>query len=115
MGNSLCVLPPMIPTSYISQEAIRNEEEVVAKDSGNDSSQVSCSLDSSPCEEAMFYEDSVQVVAITTAKDLSIHSTPFSSMSSATNREDVFLVDVQSEPSLEYGFSSHESIGSKDG
>ena len=70
---------------------------------------------SSPCQEAMFHEDSIQVAAITTAKDLSIHSTPFSSMSSVMIREDVFLVDVHSEPSLEYGFSSHESIDSKDG
>ena len=37
MGISLCVLPPMILTSYISQEAIRNEEEILAKDLGNDS------------------------------------------------------------------------------
>ena len=39
----------------------------------------------------------------------------FSSMSSIMNGEDILLVDVHSEPSLEYGFSSHESIGSKDG
>ena len=31
------------------------------------------------------------------------------------NKEDVLLVDVHSEPSLEDGFSSHESIGSKYG
>ena len=36
-------------------------------------------------------------------------------MSSVTNGEDVLLVDVHSEPSLEDGFSSHESIGSKNG
>ena len=39
----------------------------------------------------------------------------FSSMSSITNDEDGFLVGDHSEPSLEYGFYSHESIGSKDG
>ena len=36
-------------------------------------------------------------------------------MSSVTNGEEVLLVDVHSEPSLEDGFSSHESIGLKDG
>ena len=36
-------------------------------------------------------------------------------MSSVMNGKDVSLVDVHSEPSLEDGFSSHESIGSKDG
>ena len=36
-------------------------------------------------------------------------------MSFVTNGQYVFLVDVHSEPSLEDGFSSHESIGSKDG
>ena len=36
-------------------------------------------------------------------------------MSSVTNGEDVLLVDVHSEPSLEDGFSSHESICSKYG
>ena len=40
MGTSLCVLPPMISASYISQEAIRNEEEELAKDSANDLAQV---------------------------------------------------------------------------
>ena len=70
---------------------------------------------SSPCQEAMFHEESIRVVAITTAEDVSIHSTPFSSMSSIMNGEDVLLVYVHSEPSLEDGFSSHESIGSKDG
>ena len=70
---------------------------------------------SSPCQEAMFHEESIQVAAITTAEDLSIHSTPFSSMFSVTNGQDVLLVDVHSEPSLEDGFSSHESIGLKNG
>ena len=32
MGTSFCVLPRMISASYISQEAVRNEEEEVAKD-----------------------------------------------------------------------------------
>ena len=36
-------------------------------------------------------------------------------MSSVTNGKDVFLVDVHSEPSLQYGFYSHESIDSKNG
>ena len=40
---------------------------------------------------------------------------PCSSMSFVTNGEDVLLVDVHSETSLEDGFSSHESIGLKDG
>ena len=40
---------------------------------------------------------------------------PLSSMSSITNDEDGFLVGDHSEPSLEDGFSSHESIGLKDG
>ena len=70
---------------------------------------------SSPCQEFIFHEDSIRVAAITTAEDLSIHSTPFSSMSSITNGKYVLLVDVHSEPSLEDGFSSHESIGSKYG
>ena len=59
MGTSLCVLPPMISASYISQEAIRNEEEEVAKDSTNDPTQVSSSMASSPCQEDMFDEDSI--------------------------------------------------------
>ena len=63
----------------------------------------------------MFHEYSIRVVAITIVEELSIHSTPFSSISSVTNGEDVLLVDVHSKPSLEDGFSSHESIGSKDG
>ena len=36
-------------------------------------------------------------------------------MSSITNEEYILLVDVHSEPSLEDGLSSHESIDSKDG
>ena len=44
-----------------------------------------------------------------------MHSTPLSPMSYITNGEDVLLFDVHSDPSLEDGFSSHESIGSKDG
>ena len=68
-----------------------------------------------PSQEVIFHEDSIRIVSITTAEDLSIHSTPFSSMSSVTNGEDVLLVDVHSKPSLEDGFFSHESIGSKDG
>ena len=63
---------------------------------------------SSPCQEAMFHEESIRVASITTAEDL---LSPFSSMSSVTNGQDVLLVDVHSEPSLEDGFSSHESIG----
>ena len=39
----------------------------------------------------------------------------FSSMSSITNVEDVFLFCDHSKTSLEDGFSSYESIGSKDG
>ena len=39
---------------------------------------------------------------------------PFSSMYFVMNGEDVMLVDVHTRPSLEDGFSSHESIGSKD-
>ena len=42
-------------------------------------------------------------------------SMSFSSMSSITNDEDGLLVGDHSEPSLEDGFSSHESIRSKDG
>ena len=114
MGTSLCVLP-MISASCISQEAVRNEEEEVAKYLANDLAQVSSSMASSPCQEDMFHEDSIRVASITNAEDLSIHSTPFSSMSSITNDVEVFLVDVHSEKSLEDGFSSHESIGSKYG
>ena len=44
-----------------------------------------------------------------------LDSFPFSSMSSITNDEDGLLVGDHSEPSLEDGFSSHESIRSKDG
>ena len=36
-------------------------------------------------------------------------------MSSVMNGQHVLLFDVHSEPSLEDGFSSHESIGSKYG
>ena len=105
MGTSLCVIPPKISTSYISQEAVRNEEEEVAKDSTNDPTQVYSFVASSPCQEAMFHEDSIRLAAITTFKYLSIHSMSFSSISSVTNGEDVLLVDVHSEPSLEDGFS----------
>ena len=115
MGTSLCVLSPMISASCISQEDVRNEDEDVAKDLENDPTQVSSSMASSPCQEAMFHEESIRVATITTVEDSSIHSTPFSSMSSIMNGEDVFLVDVHREPSLEDGFSSHESIGSKYG
>ena len=99
----------------ISHEVVQNEEEEVDRDSTNDSTQVSSFMDSSPFQEAIFHEDSIRVASIITAEDLSIHSTPFSSMSSVTNGKDVLLDDVHSEPSLEDGFSSHESIGSKDG
>ena len=114
MGTSLCVLP-MISASCISQEAVQNEEEEVAKYSSNDPTQVSSSVASSPCQEAMFHEERIQVAAITTTEYLVIHSTHFSSMSSVTNGEDVFLVDEHSEPSLEDGFSSYESIGLRNG
>ena len=57
VGTSLCVLPPNILASCISQEVVRNEEEEVAKDLGNDPTQVSSSMASSPCQEAIFYED----------------------------------------------------------
>ena len=96
MGTSLCVLSPMISASCISQEAVRNEEEEVAKDSANDPTQVSSSVASSPCKEAMFHEYSIRFASITTAEELSIHYTPFSSMSSVTNGEDVLLVDFHS-------------------
>ena len=58
MGTSLCVLP-MILASCISQEAIQNEEEEVSKDSANYPSQVPSSVASSPCQEAMFHEESI--------------------------------------------------------
>ena len=58
MGTSLCVLP-MISASCISQEAVRNEEEEVAKDSTNYPTQVSSSMASSSCQEAMFHEDNI--------------------------------------------------------
>ena len=87
MGTSLCVLSPMISTSCISQEAVRNEEEEVAKDSANDPTQVSSSMASSPCQEVIFHEDNIHVLAITTNEELYIHSTPLSSMSSIRNDE----------------------------
>ena len=59
MGTSLCVLPPMISASCISQEAVRNEEEEVAKDSTNYPTQVSSSIRSSPCQESFFHEYSI--------------------------------------------------------
>ena len=51
MGTSLCALPPMISASYISQEAIRNEEEELAIDSTNDPTQLASYVASSPCQE----------------------------------------------------------------
>ena len=99
MGTSLCILH-MVLTSCISQEAVQNEEEEVAKYSSNDPTQDSSSGDSSSCQEAMFHEESILVSSITTVEYLSIHSTPFSSMSFVMNREYVLLVDVHSEPSL---------------
>ena len=99
----------------ISHEVVQNEEEEVDRDSTNDSTQVSSSMASSLCQEAIFHEDNIQVVSINNVEYLSLHSTFFSSMSSITNDEDGLLVGDHSEPSLEYGFSSHESIGSKDG
>ena len=87
MSTSLCVLPPMISASCISQEVVQNEEEEVAIDSTNDPAQVSSSMALSPCQEAMFHEERIRVASITTAEDLSIHSTPFSSMSSVMNGE----------------------------
>ena len=96
----------------ISQEAVQNEEEEVAKDSTNFPTQVSSFVASSPCQEAMFHEESIQVASITSAED---SLSPFSSLSSVTNGKDVLLVDVHSKPSLEDGFSSHESIGLKNG
>ena len=58
MGTSLCVLP-MISASCISQEAVQNEEEEIAKDSANDPTQVSSFVASSSCQEAMFHEESI--------------------------------------------------------
>ena len=58
MGTSLCALP-MILASCISQEVVQNEEEEVAKDSTNDPAQVSSSVASSPCKEAMFHEENI--------------------------------------------------------
>ena len=51
MGTSLCVVPPMILASYISQEAVQNEEEEISRDSTNNPTQVSSSMDSSLCQE----------------------------------------------------------------
>ena len=67
---------------------------------------------SSPCQEAMFHEESIHVATITSAQYL---ISPFSSIYSITNGENVLLVDVHSEPSLEDGFYSHEIIDSKYG
>ena len=49
----------MISASCISQEVVRNEEEEVAKDSANYPTQVSSFVASSPCQEAMFHEESI--------------------------------------------------------
>ena len=116
MGTSLCVLPPKILASCISQEVVRNEEEEeVARDSTNNPTHVSSSVASSLYQETIFHEDSIRVASITIAEELLIHSMSFSSMSSVTNGEYVLLFDVHSESSLEDGFFSHESIGSKYG
>ena len=58
VGTSLSVLP-MISALCISQEAVQNEEDEVGRDSENDPSQVSSSVASSPCQEAMFHEESI--------------------------------------------------------
>ena len=115
MGTSLCVLPPKISTSCISQEVVRNEEEEVARDLANDPARFSFSMASSLFQEAIFHEDSIQVSSINIVEELSFHSMSFSSMSSIMNDEDVLLVGDHSEPSIEYGFSSHGIIGSKYG
>ena len=112
--TSLCVLPPMISAPCISQEAVRNKEEV-AKDSTNDPTQVSSSMASFICKEVIFHEDRIQVSFISNVEELSFHSISFSSMSSITNVEDVLLFRDHSERSPEIGFSSYESIGSKGG
>ena len=70
MGTSLCV-HPMILASCHSQEAVRNEEEEVAKDSTNDPTQVSSSMASSPCQE-----DIIRVSSIIIIEEY-IHSTSF--------------------------------------
>ena len=49
MGISLCVLPPKVSASCISQEVVRNEEEEVDRDSTNDPTQVSSTVTSFPC------------------------------------------------------------------
>ena len=114
MRTSLCVFPPMILASCISKEAVQNEEEV-AIDLANDPTQVSSSVASSLFQEAIFHGDKIRVVSINIVEELSLHSMSFSSISSITNDEYGFLVGDHSEPSLEDGFSSHKSIGLKDG
>ena len=70
---------------------------------------------SSLFQEAIFHEDIIRVASITSVEELSFHSISFSSTSSITNDEDVFLVHDHSKPSPEDGFSSYECIGLKDG
>ena len=111
MGNSLCVLPPKVSASCIYQETVQNEEEEVDRDSTNDPTQVSSSL----FQEDNCHEDNIQVVAINIVEELYLHSMFFSSMSSIMNDEDGFLVGDHSEPSLEHGVFSNESIGLKYG
>ena len=65
MGTSLCVLPPNILASCISQEVVWNEEEEVDKDSTNDPTQFCSSVCSSIFQEAIFHEYSIRVVSIT--------------------------------------------------
>ena len=72
-------------------------------------------MSSSLCQESIFHEDNIGVVAINIFQELSLNSMFFSSMYSIMNDEDGLLVGDHSEPSLEYGFYSHESISSKDG
>ena len=55
MSTLLCVFPSMILASCISQEVVRNEEEV-ARYSTNEPTQVSSSMASSPRQEATFHE-----------------------------------------------------------
>ena len=114
MGTSLCVLPPKVSASCISQEVVQNEEEVDIY-STNDPTRVSSSVASSLFQESNFHEYNIRVAAINTVEELSLHSMDFSSMSSITNDEEGLLVGDHSEPSLEDGFSSHESIISKFG
>ena len=80
MGTSLCVLPPKVSPSCISQEFFRNEEEDVYRDSTNDPTQVSSFEDSSLFQEAIFHEYSIRVDSINTIEELSLHSMSFSSM-----------------------------------